>query len=157
MAIANPYNYSKPSNFHKVKVNPRVQPAKKRDDSESKSDPYLEQKVMSASPQQLTLMLYEGAIRFLKLSRIHMESGKVEESNLNLTKAQRIINELNITLDAQYDVSKNLSSLYEFMLRRISEAMVQRSTEHIDEVIELIDDLRGTWKDATKSMPGAQG
>jgi len=110
MALLNPYNYRKP----KVVVN--AEEPKKSKLHEVKSEPktkrniYLEQKILAARPEQLTLMLYDGLIRFLKQGKLFLNAKDYEKTNNSLQRAQAIINELRATLDMDIFISNNLES-----------------------------------------------
>ncbi|RKD23703.1 flagellar export chaperone FliS [Caminicella sporogenes] len=105
---------------------------------------------MTAPPEELTYMLYDGIVKFLKKAKIYMEQKDFEGINDSLKRAQDIITELNITLNMDYEISKNLRSLYDFMLRRLIDANIKKESSIVDEVLDLAVDLRDTWKEAVK-------
>jgi flagellar secretion chaperone FliS len=111
---------------------------------------YQEQQVQTASKEQLLIMLYDGAIRFCKLAKKAMSEGKLEESNKNLLRSQRIISEFMASLDFEIggETSKNLFSLYEYLHYRLVQANIKRDPEMIDEVTEHLVGLRDTWNQA---------
>jgi len=109
---------------------------------------YQQNSVMMASREELATMLYEGALKFLALARKGLEKKNFEAVNQNLIKAQDIIRYLNDSLDPQYEISKNLSALYDYILNRLVQANVKKDAAIIDEVGELIKDLRETWREA---------
>lgn len=149
MAINNPYNYSMPKNVLNRRMGPaNTMSSTSKKTSTNKADQYLEQKVMSAKPEELTYMLYEGAIKFLKQSKIHIEDKSLEKAHGSIIKAQNIISELRSTLDISIEIGQNLDSLYIFMYDTLVDANLNKSTQKIDVVIELIDDLKDTWKQA---------
>lgn len=149
MAINNPYNYSMPKNVLNRRMGPaNTMSSTSKKTSTNKADQYLEQKVMSAKPEELTYMLYEGAIKFLKQSKIHIEDKSLEKAHGSIIKAQNIISELRSTLDINIEIGQNLDSLYIFMYDTLVDANLNKSTQKIDVVIELIDDLKDTWKQA---------
>lgn len=150
MAMANMYNYKKPANYHSVKqamkpAEPAVIVPKQ---PKSSGDAYLEQKILSARPEELTLMLYDGILKFLRQSKLFIEQNDVEKASVSLMRAQDIIDELMITLNMDYDVSQNLQALYVYMRTRLVEANVKKNQDIIDEVLELATDFRDTWKEA---------
>ena len=153
MALANPYNYKKPRNFVKP-----VQPVKaKKEFNETqpkanKHDAYLEQKVMSAKPEELTLMLYEGVVKFVKRAKLFNDMKDVEKTNNAILRAEAIIDELRQTLNMEFEISHQLDSLYEFMNRRLFEANVQKDNVILDEVLTLSEEMRDTWKQAMDSL-----
>lgn len=149
MAINNPYNYSMPKNA----INRRLSPVNNLSSASKKTgygktDQYLEQKVMTAKPEELTYMLYEGIIKFLKQGKIHMEDQNIEKTHKAILRAQNIISELRSTLDTKVEISKNFDDLYVFMYDTLIDANINKSTKEIDDVIELVDDLKNTWKQA---------
>lgn len=154
MAMANMYNYKKPANYHAVKQNlkPADGVAVVQRPAKSGQDSYLEQRILTARPEELTLMLYEGVIKFLNQAKMHVEQANTEKSNATLLRAQDIIDELNVTLNMDYDVSNNLRMLYVYMNTRLVEANIKKDTAIIDEVLELAADLRDTWKEAVQSL-----
>lgn len=110
---------------------------------------YVRSQVETASQTQLVLMLYDGAIRFLSVGRERMISGKIEEKNRYLVKAQRVISELLSALDREKggEVASNLHRLYAYMLQRVVEANLHDKPEVIVEVIDLLRELRTSWEE----------
>ena len=111
---------------------------------------YQSNAVTTASPGELTLMLYNGCLRFMKAARTAIEIKDIEEKNENLIKAQNIISELRVTLNMDLEVSNNLMAMYEYIMRRLIEANVKNDTAILDEAAELVTDLRDTWKQAVQ-------
>lgn len=108
---------------------------------------YLRTKVLTATPEQLQLMLYDGAIRFAEQARIALSDKKFEQSYELLTKAQKIIVELQCTLkhDLAPDLCGKLAALYNFVYRKLVEANVQHDTALIDEALGILRYQRETW------------
>ncbi|MCG1011181.1 flagellar export chaperone FliS [Tepidanaerobacter sp. GT38] len=104
--------------------------------------------IMSASPERLVLMLFEGAIRFVKLARKAIEEKDIAGANENLTKAQDIIAELNQSLDMSYDISENLAGIYDFLYRRLVDANIKKDAEFLDVVESMLKELKDTWEQA---------
>jgi len=104
--------------------------------------------VTTASPGELTLMLYNGCLKFMNLAKIAIESKDMEVKNTNIQKAQNIITELMVTLNMDLDISKNMMALYDYANRRLIEANIHNDVEIIQEVEELITEFRDTWKQA---------
>ncbi len=117
---------------------------------QTKTNVYREQNAMTASPGELTLMLYDGCIKDVKLMRMYISQGHVEKTNEYALKAQAILSELMRTLDMQYEVSKSLYPLYEFMLNELVTANIQKKAQKTDAVLELLTDLRDTWQQAVR-------
>ncbi len=111
---------------------------------------YQNNTVNTASPGELTLMLYNGCLKFIKLAKKAMEEKNIEVKNTNIQKAQKIVQELMITLDPKAEVSKQMLPLYDFMNRTLIEANIQNDTAKLDEVSELVTEFRDTWKEVIK-------
>ena len=111
---------------------------------------YQTNSVTTALPQDLTLMLYEGLIKFAMLSKRAIEQGLIEQKNTNIQKAQAIILELQLTLNQSIALSKDLNNLYDYMQGRLIDANVKNDVVAIDEVIGFAEEFRETWKEAMK-------
>ncbi|MFD1707504.1 flagellar export chaperone FliS [Siminovitchia sediminis] len=107
---------------------------------------YQNNSVTTASPGELTLMLYNGCLKFIHLAKQAIREGDIEKRNTNIQKAQNIISELNVTLNMDIILSQNLRSLYEYANRRLIEANIHQDVSILEEVEELISELRDTWK-----------
>jgi len=110
----------------------------------------MESNIMSASGDELTLMLYEGAIKFCNLAISSVEKHETEKAHNYIIRVQDIIREFQITLDLQYDLSADMDSLYDYMYRRLVEANFNKDAEILNEVRELLRSFRDTWKEAMK-------
>lgn len=111
---------------------------------------YQTNSVTTALPQDLTLMLYEGLIKFTMLAKRNIENGLIQEKNTNIQKAQAIIMELQLTLNQSIALSKDLNSLYDYMQSRLIDANVQNDVVAIEEVLGFAEEFRETWKEAMK-------
>jgi len=108
---------------------------------------YTASSVLTASPERLVVMLYDGAVRFLRQSAAAMRSQNREAALVGIQRAEAIINQLNTSLDmSQGEVSTRLRSIYLFSKRHLSEALIERDPGKIDDVIRLLADLRGAWE-----------
>ncbi|WP_044892945.1 flagellar export chaperone FliS [Bacillus alveayuensis] len=107
---------------------------------------YQANSVQTASPGELTLMLYNGCLKFIKLARKAIEEKNVEERNTNLLKAQKIIQELMVTLNMDYEVAKSMMMMYDYIYRRLVEANIKADAAILDEVEEYVTEFRDTWK-----------
>ncbi|SOB91409.1 flagellar protein FliS [Ureibacillus xyleni] len=107
---------------------------------------YKQNSVTTASPGELTLMLYNGCLKFLSKAKKAIEEKNIQEKNTNIQKAQAIIHELMSTLNMDYEISKQMLPLYEYMNRRLVEANIKNDIAIIDEVMELTTEFRDTWK-----------
>ncbi len=150
MAIKNPYNYSALKGSIKLNkdLNNNRPVSSYNNTNTNKFDQYKEQKILTAKPEKLTLMLYEGIIKFLKQAKIFMKQKNIEKTHTAMVRAQDIITELNVTLNMDYEVSKGLASLYDFMTNRLVEANISKDTNMINEVLEIAEGMRDTWKEA---------
>ncbi|MEB6111988.1 flagellar export chaperone FliS [Kurthia gibsonii] len=107
---------------------------------------YKQNSVTTASPGELTLMLYNGCLKFLLQSKKAIEAKQYETKNTYIQKSQAIIAELMTTLNMDLDVSKNMMALYEYMYGRLSEANMKMDIAIIEEVEGLVTEFRDTWK-----------
>ncbi len=111
---------------------------------------YKQNSVTTASPGELTLMLYNGCLKFLVKSKRAIEEKKFEEKNTNILKAQAIIAELMSTLNMDIEISKQMLPLYEYMNRRLIEANTKNDLAILEEVEGLVTEFRDTWKEVLK-------
>ncbi|MCQ4088816.1 flagellar export chaperone FliS [Saccharibacillus sp. JS10] len=112
---------------------------------------YQQAQAQTASKPKLLIMLYDGAIRFVKAGIDGITTKNVEMANNNLCKAQAIVHELVSSLNFDYPISNELVRVYEYMLSRLIEANVKKSVEPAEEVLEYLNDLREAWLEASKS------
>lgn len=120
---------------------------------------YQKNAVMSASPGELTLMLYNGAIKFIKQGMKYVEEKNIQGSHESIVRAQDIISHLNETLNMEYELSKNMALLYDYFNRRLMEANLKKDGGILGEVLGLVEELRNTWMEAVKlsRAPEASG
>lgn len=111
---------------------------------------YKQNSVTTASPGELTLMLYNGCLKFLTRAKKAIEEKNIEEKNTNIQKAQAIISELMSTLNKDLEVSKQMIPLYDYMNRRLMEANINNDSTIITEVEGLVTEFRDTWKEVIK-------
>ena len=109
---------------------------------------YTETSINTASKEEITLMLYEGCIKFMNLARIGIEEKNIQKANENLIKAQNIVTELDITLNMDIPISKNFHQLYDFVLSRLIDANIKKDVAFIDDANLVMVDLRDGWKEA---------
>ncbi|KZE52612.1 flagellar export chaperone FliS [Rossellomorea marisflavi] len=107
---------------------------------------YQNNSVNTAAPGELTLMLYNGCLKFLHIAKQAINDKNIELKNTNIQKAQAIIHELMVTLDTNVEVSKNLLSLYEYINHRLTEANIKNDLSILEEVEGYVTDFRNTWK-----------
>ncbi len=111
---------------------------------------YNNSKILTASPAELTLMLYEGAIKFCNMALIGMENKDIEKTHNNIIKAERIVNEFRITLDFKYEVAKDFDSVYEYILQCLMDANLKKDEEKLNEALKYLRVMRDTWKEVMK-------
>ncbi|KTD83841.1 flagellar export chaperone FliS [Paenibacillus etheri] len=117
-------------------------------------DKYRQSSVKTSTPAQLVVMLYDGAIRFVRTAMDGLSKQDYEKTSLNFGKAQTIISELMSTLDYSYEISNNLYSLYEYTNFLLVEANIRKSPEKAEEAIGYLTELRETWLQASKIVAG---
>lgn len=111
---------------------------------------YNNSKILTASPAELTLMLYEGAIKFCNIAVIAIEKNDMQKAHTNIMKAERIINHLRITLDMKYPVAQDFERIYEYLDRRLVYANMKKDTEILEEVLMHLRSVRDTWKEVMR-------
>ena len=116
----------------------------------NQANTYLEQQVRSASQEELLIMLYDGAIRFLMLAKLGLEEKNIEKFHNNNIKAQNIISEFMSTLDMEMggEVAKNLFKLYEYLHFRLVQSNLKKNVSMLNEVLTHLRDLKKTWEKA---------
>lgn len=108
---------------------------------------YNNNKVLTASPAELTLMLYDGAIKFCNIAEVAVEQKDVQKAHTNIMKVQHIIDYLRQTLDMKYPVAQDFERIYEYLSKRLREANVKKDVEVLKEVNEHLHSVRDTWKE----------
>ncbi len=111
---------------------------------------YNRNKVLTASPADLTLMLYDGAIKFCNFAIAGIESKDVEKAHVNIMKTQKIIEEFLRTLDEKYPVYKDFENVYNYLMDRLREANVHKDKAILEEVLTHLRGMRDTWKEVMK-------
>ena len=110
-------------------------------------DTYAKNKILTASPAELTLMLYEGAIKFCNIAIVAIEDKNVEKAHVNITKVENIIAEFLATLDHKYLVAKDFENVYNYLMERLVEANMKKDKEILEEVLTHLRTMRDTWKE----------
>jgi len=108
---------------------------------------YNNNKVLTASPAELTLMLYDGMIKFCNIAESAIEQKDVQKAHTNIIKVQHIIDYLRQTLDMKYPVAQDFERIYEYLSRRLVEANMKKDLKILKEVNEHIHSVRDTWKE----------
>lgn len=117
---------------------------------------YKNQQIMTASPEELTLMLYNGAIRFTVESMQALDRGNLEKANAANLRAQDIVREFMCTLDMQYEISQNYYKLYDYIEYRLMQGNIKKDKSQLEEAKNLLTELRDTWMQAMKLARGQQ-
>ncbi len=115
---------------------------------------YQRNAIMTASPAELTLMLYDGAIKFCNIAILGIEKGDMEKAHVNLKKAQAIISEFRITLDRKYPVWEDFDRVYEYIYRRLVEANMSKKVADVEDALKYIREMRDTWKEVMRLNAG---
>lgn len=113
---------------------------------------YKQNSITSATPEELTLMLYNGAIKFMNIGKYSIENKEMEKAHNSLVRAQDIIGELNYSLDMQYEISEELRDLYDFVMSRLVDGNINKDINAIEEAMSIVEDMRDTWKEVIKQI-----
>lgn len=116
---------------------------------------YQRTNINTASPSELTLMLYDGAIKFCNIAIMALEKKDFEKCNNNIQKAKKIIVEFRSTLDFKYEVSKDFDRVYEYIYWALTEANVKKDSKMLEEALGRIREMRDTWKEVMKKAKEA--
>lgn len=116
---------------------------------------YANNKIMTASPAELTLMLYEGAIKFCNIAIDAIEKNDISNAHTNIVKVENIIEEFQATLNYKYPVAKDFDNVYAYLHQRLVEANIRKDKEIVEEVLEHFRTMRDTWKEVMKRAGGA--
>lgn len=111
---------------------------------------YMKSSIMTTPPEELVVMLYEGAMKFLKRGIIYIEDNNIEKANEAILKVQDITIEFMSKVDTDYEVGKQLFSLYEYMNRRLIEANIKKDSQILNEIYGMYEELRDTWQEGIK-------
>lgn len=111
---------------------------------------YANNKITTASPADLVLMLYEGAIKFCNIAIIAIENKDIQKAHDNIVKVERIIEEFQITLDHRYATAKDFDAVYKYLMQRLLEANIKKDKEILEEVLKHLRTMRDTWKEVMR-------
>lgn len=111
---------------------------------------YNNSKILTASPAELTLMLYDGAIKFCNIAMVAVEQKDIEKAHINIIKAQKIVDYFRQTLDMKYEVSKDFERVYTYLEQRLVEANLKKDKEILEEVTTHLRSMRDTWKEVMR-------
>ncbi len=107
---------------------------------------YNNSKILTASPAELTLMLYEGAIKFCNIAIVAVEQKDIEKAHNNIVKTERIIDYFRQTLDMNYEVAQDFERVYSYLGQRLTQANIKKDKEILEEVNQHLRSMRDTWK-----------
>lgn len=111
---------------------------------------YNNNKVLTASPGELTLMLYEGAIKFCNIAEVAVEQKDIQKAHTNIVKVQKIIDYLRQTLDMKYPVAQDFERIYVYLSDRLVAANIKKDKEILEEVNMHLHSVRDTWKEVMR-------
>ena len=111
---------------------------------------YKNNKILTASPAELTLMLYDGAVKFCNIALMALEKDDYNKANDNIIKAERIITEFRATLDFKYPVAKDFDVVYDYIYRRLVDANLKKDSEILEDALKYIKEMRETWREVMK-------
>lgn len=111
---------------------------------------YANNKIATASPGELTLMLYEGAIKFCNLAIMAVEDGNIVKAHKNIMKVERIIEEFQSSLNFKYETAKDFDEVYRYLMLRLREANAKKDKEILEEVLGHLRTMRDTWKEVMR-------
>lgn len=111
---------------------------------------YNQNKILTASPAELTLMLYDGAIKFCNIALMSIEQNDIQKAHNNIMKVQKIIEEFQITLNFKYEIANDFNNVYNYLMRRLREANMTKDKEILEEVSEHLHTMRDTWKEVMR-------
>ena len=111
---------------------------------------YKNNSIKTASPAELTLMLYEGAIKFCNIAIMGINEKDIEKTHNNIKKVEDIITEFQCTLDMRYAVAQDFNNVYEYLNQRLVEANISKDKEILEEVLGHLRSMRDTWKEVIR-------
>jgi flagellar protein FliS len=111
---------------------------------------YANNKVMTASPAELTLMLYEGAIKFCNIAESAIEKKDVEKAHANIMKTEHIIEELQGSLNHKYPIAKQFDDVYAYLMERLRDANMTKDPAIVEEILAHLRTMRDAWKEVMR-------
>ena len=108
---------------------------------------YTNNKLMTASKGELTLMLYDGAIKFCNMAIAAIEERDIQKAHTNIVKVERIIEEFQSTLNYKYPVAKDFNNVYEYLQEQLTQANIRKDKEMLKRVLKHLRTMRDTWKE----------
>jgi flagellar protein FliS len=111
---------------------------------------YGNNRIETATPAELTLMLYEGAVKFCNIAIIAIEKKDYEKANVNIKKAENIITEFKVTLNHKYAVAEDFEKIYDYIYSLLVDANMSKDIELLNRALDEIRGMRDTWKEVMK-------
>lgn len=108
---------------------------------------YNRNKIMTASPAELTLLLYEGAIKFCNIALVGIEQGDIMKAHNNIKRAENIIIEFQATLDHKYPVAEDFDRIYAYIYDLLVEANIKKDKDVLERALKELRGMRDTWKE----------
>ncbi|MFA9377118.1 MAG: flagellar export chaperone FliS [Lachnotalea sp.] len=111
---------------------------------------YKNNQVLTATPGELTLMLYEGAIKYCNIAILGIEQKNIEKANDNIKKCRAVVTELRATLNFDYPIAQEFENVYVYIIQRLSEANMHKDKSILEEVLEYLRTMKDTWKEVMR-------
>ena len=118
--------------------------------NQNRMSDYQRNAILTASPAELTLMLYEGAIKFCNIAKMAIEKGDIQKAHDNIKRAQDIIIEFRVTLDRKYPVWEDFDRVYDYIYRKLVDANMHKDIDDLDTALKYIREMRDTWKEVMR-------
>ncbi len=112
---------------------------------------YKQNNINTASPEELTMMLYDGAVKFCSMAIAALEKNDLEGCNRNVVKVKNIIVEFRSTLDFQYEVSNDFDRIYDYIYWVLSQANMKKDKSLLEEALKRLREMRDTWRELMKA------
>lgn len=112
---------------------------------------YQNSKVLTASSSELTLMLYEGMVKFINIAITSIEENNIQKANTNIQKAEKIVDHLSATLNHKYPVAKDFQNIYDCIMQALIQGNIQKDTGELSRALEYARMIRDTWKEVMKT------
>lgn len=117
---------------------------------------YGNNRVNTASPAELTLMLYEGAVKFGNKALVAMENNDYEQVHINIQKCRNIVVELTSTLNMKYPVATDFKNMYDYIFALLLQANLKKDVELLSRAVDELRDMRDIWKQIMATAKGPQ-
>lgn len=118
---------------------------------------YQDSKILTASPAELTLMLYEGIIKFTNIAIVAVEDREFQKANTNIMKAERIVDHLSATLNDKYPVANDFRNVYNCIMQALIQGNMKKDVAELERALEYSRMIRDTWKDVMKTVEKGRG